>query len=658
MYLKSNAQRPGGTAEKGRARNAGPRLARVLAAAAAVALLAAGPAWAQEEDAEREPPAGMTGPAEVRSGDAEAYFDGDCARVRKGDRVAQWGDCDDAEGDRPTTDDRPGRDEPTPSAAKPPEEKAPPGENTAPQSTEPQITVPAREPGVPSCPIEPPKGAEEATVERVVDGDTFELAEPVNGADTVRLIGADAPEIVDPDRDPEPYGEEASEFTKESLEGEEVLLLPGEDDKDGRLLAYAWLPGDRGSFNETLLREGYAELMLVEPNTRYKDCLEAAEADARRSGTGLHSAEAQTAEPETAALFEEQYDPRDPDSSAAEEPDAQEEPPAAPPDAPEPTDDETTPAAQEEERPSADAQEDQRDDDQRPREPVGEVTAEPTDVLAGDEQYDPRDPDSSTESTRPEPPDEHRDDARPPAEEVEAGLDAPALAVEPPEDCPGAVLVLEEFEAEGGGTTPEFDVEGSSFVVRAATAEDARGPLKVGISGADGELGGYEQDPGAFDTVVPEGPGSFTLDFEAAAEDAAVSAVVYDCAEDAGSEETATSSDETAPEAAAQREAEPRAAPAAPELPDVPETLPAEDEQRFGESPEAGVVAAAASPAGQPPAETVETLPVASDGAQPVLPDTGGPESSGSPVLALALLGVLPAGLLAGFLSRLAPGGR
>ena len=137
------------------------------------------------------------------------------------------------------------------------------------------------------CAAEGPKGeTTTTTVERVLDGDTIETPEG-----TVRLIGVDTPETVDPDQPPEPGGEEASDFTTDSLEGEEVELEIGEDPEDDydRALAYAWT--DEGMFNETLLREGYAELLIIEPNDAYEECLAAAEASARDEGLGIWAGE-------------------------------------------------------------------------------------------------------------------------------------------------------------------------------------------------------------------------------------------------------------------------------------------------------------------------------------------------------------------------------
>jgi micrococcal nuclease len=60
-----------------------------------------------------------------------------------------------------------------------------------------------------------------STVERIVDGDTIEVDPAVPGTESVRLIGVDTPEPVDPGEPVQPYGPQASAFTKH--------LGPGED---------------------------------------------------------------------------------------------------------------------------------------------------------------------------------------------------------------------------------------------------------------------------------------------------------------------------------------------------------------------------------------------------------------------------------------------
>lgn len=94
----------------------------------------------------------------------------------------------------------------------------------------------------------------EYRVERVIDGDTLLLT---NGQ-RVRLIGVDTPETVHPDRPVEPFGREATEFTREAIAsaGNVVRLQLDRQrlDKYDRVLAYVWV-GDQ-LLNEELIRAG------------------------------------------------------------------------------------------------------------------------------------------------------------------------------------------------------------------------------------------------------------------------------------------------------------------------------------------------------------------------------------------------------------------
>ena len=132
-----------------------------------------------------------------------------------------------------------------------------------------------------------PSGQEAGvTIVRVTDGDTVNITPEVDGEDRVRVIGVDTPET-DPERGPEPYGEEAARFTQRSLEDQNVTLefdVEREDDY-GRLLSYAYLP-DGSMFNETLLREGYTQVATFPPNTRYLDRFEGAQRGAYEARRG------------------------------------------------------------------------------------------------------------------------------------------------------------------------------------------------------------------------------------------------------------------------------------------------------------------------------------------------------------------------------------
>lgn len=128
---------------------------------------------------------------------------------------------------------------------------------------------------------QPTGDTQEVSVTRVVDGDTIEVSPQVEGTEDVRLIGMNTPET------DQPYGPEATEFTTERLEGQDVTLEFDEDPTDqfGRALAYVWL-GDE-LFNETLVREGYAEVATYPPNVKYEDRLLAAEEGARAASVGI-----------------------------------------------------------------------------------------------------------------------------------------------------------------------------------------------------------------------------------------------------------------------------------------------------------------------------------------------------------------------------------
>ena len=124
-----------------------------------------------------------------------------------------------------------------------------------------------------------------ATVTRVVDGDTVEISPPVEGLSTVRLIGMDTPEVY---FGTQPYGSEASAFAKRELDGEQVGLELDVQKIDpyGRVLAYVYLP-DGTMFNETLLREGYAQVATFPPNVKYQDRFLEAQREARAANRGL-----------------------------------------------------------------------------------------------------------------------------------------------------------------------------------------------------------------------------------------------------------------------------------------------------------------------------------------------------------------------------------
>lgn len=125
-------------------------------------------------------------------------------------------------------------------------------------------------------------------VASVIDGDTIQIAPPVTGIDTVRLIGIDTPETRDPRRGVQPLGKEASAYTSRSLRGQQVVLEfdVEKTDRYGRLLAYVWLADGR-MFNRQIVKEGYAQVATFPPNVKYTDLLLADQKKARELGKGL-----------------------------------------------------------------------------------------------------------------------------------------------------------------------------------------------------------------------------------------------------------------------------------------------------------------------------------------------------------------------------------
>ena len=131
------------------------------------------------------------------------------------------------------------------------------------------------------------------TVVRVVDGDTVVVN--IDGEDeTLRLIGIDTPEVVDPRQPVQCFGKEASAKAKELLNGEYVRLeydqTQGERDKYDRLLAYVYLE-DGTFFNKYMVEQGYAHEYTYVVPYEYQEEFQAAERGAEASERGLWAPE-------------------------------------------------------------------------------------------------------------------------------------------------------------------------------------------------------------------------------------------------------------------------------------------------------------------------------------------------------------------------------
>lgn len=131
--------------------------------------------------------------------------------------------------------------------------------------------------------------APNATVERVVDGDTIDVLVG-DRQETVRLIGIDAPESVAPTRPVQCFGKEASLHLEAVLpEGTEITLVRDVEARDvyQRLLGYVVRSRDGLFVNLELVAAGYAAVLNYPPNDHYASVLARAEADAAAAGRGL-----------------------------------------------------------------------------------------------------------------------------------------------------------------------------------------------------------------------------------------------------------------------------------------------------------------------------------------------------------------------------------
>lgn len=120
-------------------------------------------------------------------------------------------------------------------------------------------------------------------VTNVIDGDTF----TIEGGAVIRMIGIDTPETVHPSKPVQCFGKEASNKTKELLEGKEVILEKdvSETDKYNRLLRYVYI-GDV-FINEYLVRDGYAKSSSYPPDIKYQDKFIEAQRKAQEESKGL-----------------------------------------------------------------------------------------------------------------------------------------------------------------------------------------------------------------------------------------------------------------------------------------------------------------------------------------------------------------------------------
>lgn len=153
------------------------------------------------------------------------------------------------------------------------------------ESTSPSVDVPSPAPSE----FAPTGAVEEASVVRVVDGDTIVIDRGL-GDERLRYIGMDTPETVKPGTAVEWIGLEASAANKALVDGKTVVLEKdvSETDRFGRLLRHVWLRDATWLLVDLeLVRDGYAWVSTYPPDVKYADLYLAGQVDAREHDRGL-----------------------------------------------------------------------------------------------------------------------------------------------------------------------------------------------------------------------------------------------------------------------------------------------------------------------------------------------------------------------------------
>lgn len=137
-----------------------------------------------------------------------------------------------------------------------------------------------------------PVDAFEASVERVVDGDTFVASAGARRHVRVRLIGIDAPESVRPDAPVECHGRAAGALLERLLPAGTRVRAAYQGrvrrDAHGRDLWDVWLPDGR-FLQAVLVRAGAAEARRYHPHGAHAAYLDAVMREARAERAGLHT---------------------------------------------------------------------------------------------------------------------------------------------------------------------------------------------------------------------------------------------------------------------------------------------------------------------------------------------------------------------------------
>lgn len=126
---------------------------------------------------------------------------------------------------------------------------------------------------------------------KVIDGDTLEISID-NKIYTMRMLGIDTPETVDPRKPVQCYGKEASDNTRKLLQGKFIRIEIDQSqryfDKYNRILAYVY-DENHNFINEMLIKYGYAREYTYDRKYKYQSLFRDIEREARVGKIGMWS---------------------------------------------------------------------------------------------------------------------------------------------------------------------------------------------------------------------------------------------------------------------------------------------------------------------------------------------------------------------------------
>ncbi len=137
-----------------------------------------------------------------------------------------------------------------------------------------------------------PNSRQIARVVKVVDGDTITVS--LSGKnETIRIIGINTPETVDPRKTVECFGKEASAKAKENYAGSRNTVWlesdpsQGDRDKYARLLRYVFINNNSLDYGKTMIATGYAYEYTYNTPYKYQMEYKQAQKDAENKKLGL-----------------------------------------------------------------------------------------------------------------------------------------------------------------------------------------------------------------------------------------------------------------------------------------------------------------------------------------------------------------------------------